>query len=167
MDYETQMKVRKANQDDSGQLCPILNQIIKIGGTTGFENELSESEFESCFLNGPNYICCFLAANNDQVLGFQSLSLHPKLSGGWADIATFSRVSPKIRGVGTILFAATLDFARHQNISSINATIRADNKSGLNYYSRMGFKDYSVARAIPLQNGTPVDRISKKYIVPI
>ena len=167
MDCKTKLKVRKANEDDSRQLCPLLNEIIKIGGTTGFENELSESEFESYFLSGANHICCFLAEKEAMVLGFQSLSFHPKLPDDWADIATFSRVSPKVRGVGTILFSATLDFARHQNISLINATIRADNESGLNYYSKMGFNDYSVAKAVPLQNGTPVDRISKKYIVSV
>ena len=98
-------------------------------------------------------------------LGFQSLSLNPGLPDDWADIATFARVNPKVLGVGTTLFKTTLNFARHQNIYAINATIRADNKSGLSYYSKMGFKDYSIAKSIPLQDGTPVDRISKKLTV--
>ncbi|MCP4487172.1 MAG: GNAT family N-acetyltransferase [Gammaproteobacteria bacterium] len=167
IDGKIRLDIRKADRNDSKELCSILNEIIEIGGTTGFENKLSESEFESYFLNGENYICCFLAENNGLVLGFQSLSLHPNLSDGWADIATFARVSPKFRGVGTTLFESTLNFARHQNIDAINATIRADNKSGLSYYSKMGFKDYSIAKKIPLQDGTPVDRISKKFTVTI
>ncbi len=142
IDTKIRLNIRKACKSDSKELCSILNEIIEIGGTTGFENELGESEFESYFLNGANYICCFLAENNGLVLGFQSLSLHPDLSNGWVDIATFARVNPKIRGVGTTLFETTLNFARRQNIDAINATIRADNKSGLNYYSKMGFKDY-------------------------
>ena len=167
MDNKIRLKIRKACEDDSKELCSILNEIIEIGGTTGFENKLSESEFEFYFLNGENYICCFLAENNGLVLGFQSLSLHPNLSDDWADIATFTRVNPKIRGVGTTLFETTLNFARDQNIKMINATIRADNKPGLSYYSKMGFNDYSVAKKIPLQDGTPVDRISKKFTVAI
>lgn len=46
-----------------------------------------------------------------------------------------------------------------------NATIRADNAGGLAYYARMGFQDYAVARGVPLADGTPVDRISRRYLV--
>ncbi len=165
LDSKTRIKIRKAFENDSKELCAILNEIIEIGGTTGFENVLSESEFESYFINGPGYISCLLAEDNGLIFGFQSLSLHPDLSDGWADIATFARVNPKLRGVGTTLFENTLNFARRHNIDTINATIRADNTSGLSYYSKMGFKDYSIAKKIPLQNGTPVDRISKYFTV--
>ena len=167
MDSKTRLKTRRAWVNDSKELCSIINEIINIGGTTGYENEFNEAEFTSCFLNGKNYICCFLAENNGLVLGFQSLTVHPKLPNGWVDIATFSRVNPKVRGVGTTLFATTLNFARHQNINVINATIRADNKAGLSYYTKIGFKDYSIEKEIPLQDGTPVDRILKKFTVTI
>ena len=161
------MQVREACANDSKELCSILNEIIEVGGTTGYEIKLSESEFEfeSCFLTGENYIGCFLAENDKMILGFQSLPNHPDLFGSWADIATFTRMTSKIGGVGTSLFKKTLKFSRKQNISTLNATTRADNKSGLSYYNKMGFTDYSVAMGIPLQNGTLVDRISKKYIV--
>ena len=96
---------------------------------------------------------------------FQSLSRHTKLPVGWADIATFARVSPKIPGVGTSLFQKTLPYARSIYLEAINATIRADNVSGLSYYAKMGFIDYSVASAVPLNDGTPIDRISKKFKV--
>ena len=43
--------------------------------------------------------------------------------------------------------------------------IRDSNESGLAYYSKIGFIDYSVNKAVPLNDGTPVDRISKKYAV--
>ena len=45
----------------------------------------------------------------------------------------------------------------------LNDIIRADNPSGPGYYTTMGFEDHQVARAMPLQDGTPVDRISKRY----
>jgi L-amino acid N-acyltransferase YncA len=159
------MKIRKACETDTKELCSILNEIIEIGGTTGFEVKLGESEFESYFLEGNNYIGCYLIENDGMILGFQSLSRHPELADDWADIATFARVSPKVRGVGTTLFEATLKFARRQNITTLNATIRADNKSGISYYNKMGFINYSIATGIPLQDGTLVDRVSKKYVV--
>jgi len=83
------------------------------------------------------------------------------LDEGWVNIATFARVKPKIPGVGTSLFTTIRSYARQNAIKHINATIRADNASGLAYYDKMGFKDYSVAKNVPLLDGTQIDRISK------
>jgi ribosomal protein S18 acetylase RimI-like enzyme len=74
-------------------------------------------------------------------------------------------MSPKIRGVGTALFAATLSAAEELNIEFINATIRADNTGGLAYYEKMGFRTYRTLESIPLRDGTLVDRIQKRYAV--
>ena len=48
---------------------------------------------------------------------------------------------------------------------AINATIRADNIGGLAFYSRLGFMDHGISRAVPLRNGVPVDRVSKRYVL--
>jgi hypothetical protein len=50
---------------------------------------------------------------------------------------------------------------------AINATIRADNVGGLAFYSRLGFTDHGISRAVPLRDGTPVDRVSKRFILGI
>lgn len=158
--------MREAVKADSDQLCALLNEIIIIGGSTAFEIPLSASEFDLYFLNGANFIGCHVAESGDsEILGFQSLSRHSKLPIGWADIATFARSSPKVPGVGTALFQKTVLYARNIELKTINATIRADNVSGLSYYSKIGFLDYSVANAVPLNDGTPIDRISKKFNV--
>ena len=81
------------------------------------------------------------------------------------DIATFDRIGSPVRGVSTTLFDATKAVAKEAGLTAINATIRADNVPGLGYYSKMGFVDYSVAKVVPLSDGTPVDRISKKYLL--
>ena len=161
-----QLNVRPADEKDLEELCLILNEIIEIGGTTAFESKLSQNEFKSYFLVGEYCLCCFLAEDEKGlILGFQSLSVHKNLPDTWADIATFARIKPKVRGVGTRLFKNTVEFSRRSKIDYINATIRADNDSGLCYYTKMGFEDYSVEKGIPLSDGTPVDRISKKITV--
>lgn len=66
-------------------------------------------------------------------------------------------------GVATALFATTTAQARELGLSAINATIRADNVSGLAFYSKMGVEDCGIAKQLPLKDGTPVDRISKRY----
>lgn len=165
MTADLQLDVRPAKLDDCKAMCSVLNEIIVIGGTTAFETELTSKELNDIFISGNNCISCFVAERNGLILGFQSLSYHSKLDIGWADIATFARAEPKVRGVGTALFKRTIKFSTDNKIDFINATIRSDNRSGLSYYSKMGFSNYSVAEGVPLQSGEPVDRISKRYCV--
>ncbi|MBB3523614.1 ribosomal protein S18 acetylase RimI-like enzyme [Rhizobium sp. BK456] len=67
--------------------------------------------------------------------------------------------------VGSALFPATLAAAEAFGLEFINATIRADNISGLGYYAKMGFETYDRVAQVPLQDGMPVDRITKRYSV--
>ncbi|MEH6910884.1 MAG: GNAT family N-acetyltransferase [Oceanicoccus sp.] len=166
MKNEPSIVIREATKSDGGVLRVLINEIIHIGGTTAIESPLSDTEFGEYFLNGPNFIYCHVATTrNNKILGFQSLTQHPKLAEGWADIATFTRQNPKIPGVGTALFNATILYAKKIKLEAINATIRRDNIPGLSYYSKMGFVDYSVDRAVPLSDGTPIDRVSKKIVI--
>ena len=43
--------------------------------------------------------------------------------------------------------------------------IRADNIGGNTFYDRVGFVYHRVEHAAPLKDGTPVDRISKLYLL--
>jgi GNAT superfamily N-acetyltransferase len=79
------------------------------------------------------------------------------------DIGTFARVGLTKKGVGSALFAAMQAEARNKGLTAINATIRADNSGGLAFYHRLGFVDHEIVRSVPLKDGTPVDRISKRY----
>jgi hypothetical protein len=45
----------------------------------------------------------------------------------------------------------------------INAQIRADNLPGMAYYAAMGFAPFDMVKAVPLKDGTPVDRMIKRY----
>ena len=79
------------------------------------------------------------------------------------DVATFVRLGQTGLGIGSKLFEATKRAARELGYSWINATIRADNESGLTYYQSRGFEDYARKTDVPLGNGFSVDRISKRY----
>lgn len=155
---------REMQARDVPQACDLLNTIIRIGGTTAAETELSEAVFAQHYLTADNKICCHVALDDAGcVSGFQWLGSEPHLDASCADIATFARMDSPVRGTGAALFLATSAFARAREFEQINAKIRADNVPGLGYYSKMGFVDFSVAQAVPLQDGTPVDRISKRY----
>lgn len=157
---------RAATLEDVPQMCALLNEIIEIGGTTAFEMPFTADTLATAYLTGDDHIGCFVALDGaGDVAGFQALLRHDGLPQGWADIATFARARPKLPGVGAALFAATRGFAQTASIVAINATIRADNTGGLAYYDKMGFVTYAVEKGRPLQDGTPVDRISKKNVL--
>ncbi|MEQ1785276.1 MAG: GNAT family N-acetyltransferase, partial [Hyphomonadaceae bacterium] len=84
----------------------------------------------------------------------------------WGIIGTFTEVGLVKRGVGAALFARTAEAARAARVRTIDATIRADNAGGIAFYSRLGFQDYHRLLARSLKNGTPVDRVRKRYEVP-
>lgn len=153
--------VRRAEVTDVPAMREILNEIIVIGGTTAFETPLSEADVQAWMLNGPKVLFCHVALDDaGAVAGFQYMSTTDEP--GIGSIASFARQTPVIRGVGRALFQATLAASRDAGLSAINAKIRGDNVPGLGYYSKMGFVDHHVVPGVPLNDGTPVDRVVKR-----
>jgi L-amino acid N-acyltransferase YncA len=144
-------------------VAELLNAIIARGGTTAFETPFTAEKLREAYLTGPTVHCCFVAEAGSQLLGFQTLGTQTFLPALIGDIATFTRVGGTQSGVGSALFAATCERARERGLTAINATIRGDNTGGLTFYSRLGFIDHEVVPAVPLKNGTPVDRIRKLF----
>lgn len=159
------MHIRKAVSADAEELCGLLNEIILAGGTTALETPLTAAEFADWFIDGEFPLICHVAEHDRSLAGFQSLSLYGDPPKGYADIATFARVNSKIPGVGRALFPTTLAAAEELGLEFINATIRADNVCGLAYYTKMGFEPYDRLIQVPLLDGTPVDRIKKRFRV--
>jgi L-amino acid N-acyltransferase YncA len=161
---------RPARPEDAPAMCAILNAIIAIGGTTAYEDPFDPATMTANYIAAPLLVSCTLAQLDGQPAGFQAL-WHPDpartdlgaLPPGWAAIASFVKVGVTGRGIGRTLFAATLAQARAAGIATIDATIRADNGSGLTFYTALGFRDYAVIPAVPLKDGTPVDRIRKRF----
>jgi L-amino acid N-acyltransferase YncA len=163
------LEIRPARREDAPALAELINAIIARGGTTALEEPYTPDALDRAYLTGPDVICCFVAVDraSGRLEGFQTLGRDTDLPEGLpedvGDIATFARVGGTQRGVGSALFAATRAEARRQGLSAINATIRADNLGGLAFYARQGFRDHAVRAAVPLKDGTPVDRVSKRF----
>ena len=156
------LTVRDARPEDAEALAAILNRIIEIGGTTAYQTPRPPETFRADVLDREGLISCVVAEADGAPVGFQYLSRDERLPPGWATIASFARAEPKVPGVGRAMMAATLERARAAGVPSIDATIRADNAQGLGFYEAMGFRTYEVHEAVPLSDGTPVDRISKR-----
>ena len=157
-----EISVRATLAEDVPELCALLNEIIAIGGTTAITEPLTEESFAVWAVNRPDGVSCVTAVGEDGVLlGFQTLYRAPPPQEDWGIIATFARAEPKVRGVGSKLFQATKQRAIAAGLHAIDATIRADNVSGLAFYTKMGFQDHSVAKDVPLTEGYSVDRVTK------
>ena len=164
------IEVRLAHIDDSAELAELLNEIIEIGGTTAFMTPFDAETMTSYFIESEIGISCLVAEDGEQIVGFQTLEwCDPRYDGpaplpaDWTQISTFVRNGHDRKGVGHMLFPATLDRARAAGVAVINATIRADNVSGLGYYSAVGFVDYQRLKDVPLANGVLVDRLRKRF----
>jgi L-amino acid N-acyltransferase YncA len=158
------MIVRPVTAADAATLADLINAIIARGGTTALQQPFTAETLDRTYLTGPDVLCCHVASADDgQLLGFQTLGRYPGLPDDVGDIGTFTQVGGTQRGVGSALFAATVARARQLGLVAINATIRADNSGGLTFYSRMGFVDHDVIAGVPLVDGTPVDRIRKRF----
>ena len=156
-------EIRPAEPGDAPQMAALLNAVIAIGGTTAFEDPVTPGDMRAWYVDGPLLACCHVAVDDaGDVAGFQALERDENPQ-DIAYISTFARPSPRVHGVGTALFGATRAAARRLGLREISANIRGDNVSGLAYYAKMGFRDHAVVRGVPLKDGTPVDRIVKRF----
>ncbi|WP_421851039.1 GNAT family N-acetyltransferase [Novosphingobium sp.] len=161
------LTVRQAGADDAAELADLLNAVIAAGGTTALQQPFTPAALDAAYLTGPNVHCCFVAEDEDgTLLGFQTLGRYPGLPEDVGDIGTFARIGGTQRGIGSALFAATASRAAELGLSAINATIRGDNTGGLAFYIKQGFIDHGVTPGVPLADGTPVDRVHKRFALP-
>jgi L-amino acid N-acyltransferase YncA len=161
----SRIEIRPARSADAPALAELLNGIIARGGTTALQRAFTPERLDETYLTGPGVLSCVVAVDgaSGRLEGFQTLIREAYLPADWGDIGTFTRVGGTQKGVGSALFAATCERACALGVAAMNAQIRADNEGGLAFYGKMGFEDYQVDRAVPLGDGTPVDRINKRY----
>ena len=160
------MIIRPASIDDAAQMTALLNDIIAAGGTTAHQTPFDDDRMIAHYIACPTGICCNVAENHGQVLGFQQLDgPDPDQGGeaGWGYVASFVKTSASGTGIGQKLFAETLKQAKRAGVRHINATIRADNTVGLRYYHGLGFVTIDRQIGVPLTDGTPVDRVVTRY----
>jgi L-amino acid N-acyltransferase YncA len=157
--------VRPVAPEDAPQLTELLNAIIARGGTTALETPFTPDTLAQTYLTGPDVHICLVAVDpaTGQVEGFQTLGRYPNLPDDVGDIGTFARVDGIQRGVGSALFAEMTKRARALGLTAINATIRGDNIGGLAFYTKQGFVDHAVTPDVALSDGTPVDRVHKRF----
>ena len=158
------MIIREARERDADGMCAVLNEIVEIGGTTAHEDPLDAEEMVETYISKKRVMFCHVAEDvAGRIAGFQVMVKTDSIPEGHGSIGSFARQSDPVKGVGRAMFAVTVEAARAAGLEAILAIIRADNVPGLGYYDAMGFTDHDVRRAVPLKDGTPMDRVVKIY----
>lgn len=156
--------IRPARAFDAAAMAALLNDIIAIGGTTAMTRPVTGDDLRA-WMTEPGSIWHLAEDDAGAVLGFQWVHPHPDLPPGMADIASFVDHRQHGLGIGTRLFDATRQAARAAGYTAINATIRADNASGLTYYRARGFEVWGHQHGVVLDNGQTVDRVMKRLLL--
>ncbi|MEO1494195.1 MAG: GNAT family N-acetyltransferase [Pseudomonadota bacterium] len=152
-----QFRIRAAVPGDAAGMVDVLNPIVAAGGTTAIEDPVTVEEMADVIATS---LCCHVALDAaGLVAGMQWLDPSDAPHDRCGYISSFTQREPRLAGTGRALFAATVPAARAAGLTVLVAKIRADNMPGLGYYRAMGFQDHNVDHAVPLADGTPVDRV--------
>jgi L-amino acid N-acyltransferase YncA len=159
------IRTQRAATGDCREMAELLNDIIKAGGTTALTDPVSAGDLRDWVLfSQPDHSTCQVARDSQgAVVGYQWIGPNATLPPGAVDIATFVRMGQTGLGIGSRLFDATRQAAQQLGYIWINATIRADNESGLTYYQSRGFRDWRFDEDVALPDGTLVNKISKRF----
>ena len=113
--------------------------------------------FKAHYFDDPKIVHTVLS--DDRPIGFQAVFAKDETL---LSIGSFTDQRHIVRGAGSVMFAATRAAAKQAGFSYIDAKIRADNVPGLAYYAKMGFVDFKIDKGVPLADGTPMDRVTKR-----
>jgi ribosomal protein S18 acetylase RimI-like enzyme len=137
--------IREAAVSDAEAMSDVLRELVAAGKrTTSADTDFALSHY----ILHPQRLHSFVAIDDhDRILGFQSLKRahdgNPyETPVGWGIIGTHVRPSAARMGVGSRLFAATLEGAREAELPAIEAYIGEENSAALAYYEALGLRTY-------------------------
>lgn len=156
--------VRIAADADARDMARLLNDIIKIGGTTAITKAVTAQDIKEWMNADPAGTVWHVAVDDkENILGFQWIEPHPSLPAEACDIATFVQHGQTGLGVGSALFDKTRHACKALGYEWINANIREDNEGGLIYYQSRSFEDYGILPNQTLADGQVVNKRLKRY----
>lgn len=154
------LRARPTRVEDLPALSDLFNHTVRMGGTTAHEEEWDVATFKTYYFDDPAMVQTVLS--DDQPIGLQAVFA---IDENGLSIGSFTDQRNPVRGAGAVMFEATKAAATAAGYAFINAKIRADNVPGLAYYGKMGFVDFKVDKDVPLSDGTPMDRITKRLML--
>ncbi|MEM7439871.1 MAG: GNAT family N-acetyltransferase [Pseudomonadota bacterium] len=161
-----EITVRLARAEDAQAMADILNPLIEEGTSTAITGtQVAADWVELAAGQEPRSLCHVAETGDGTVVGFQYVEPDKNRPEQACQIASFARIDGGGRGIGRALFAVTSKGAKVLGYEQIIAVIRADNVSGLGYYTKMQFRDDHVYKAVPMSDGKEIDRVQKVFTI--
>ena len=126
-----------------------MNEVIADGGLTLFDQPFSEEDERRFIASLGQRSALHVAESEGAIIGVQSIDLFSSIARSLSHVATMGtwlRSDSRGRGIGRLLAAASLDFARAHAYEKIVVQVLADNERALRFYRALGFRDIGVAR---------------------
>ncbi len=153
------MIARPATAADVPGMTAVLNAVIALGGTTAHEVPKTEAKVRHDYVDGPGVLSSVVVEGDGGVLGWQSVGLWQ----GDPHIGSFVRPGLQAQGAGRAMFALTCALLRACGITYVIAHIRADNRPGLGYYAKIGFRDIGGDPDFALKDGRRVGQVFRRF----
>lgn len=151
------MTVRPAGPADAPAMTAVLNGVLRLGPALAHHRKMTAGQVADHYLSGADVLSAVVDEEDSAIQGWQSV--------GWwqgeAHIGTFLAPGALGRGVGQRLFALTCHILQGGPVSSVMASVRADDAAGLAYYARIGFAEVA-ADALP-RDGRGVGRVHRRF----
>lgn len=158
------IKVRRVELSDAGEIVSILNPIIHAGIYTVFDTPFSVEAEQAYIKSFPERGIFNVAADSVSgvLYGFQSMEPFATYTHAFDHVGvvgTYVRLGNRRQGISKHLFEATFAEALHKGYEKIFTFVRADNPAALATYQSQGFRIVGTAERQAKVNGGYVDEI--------
>jgi L-amino acid N-acyltransferase YncA len=158
----TPIIIRRATVADASQVAAVLNAVIAEGRYTLFDKPFSNAEEEAFIASLGDRAVLYVAVADELIVGVQCVDRFASYADSVSHIAhigTWLLPERRGQGVGKLLWAESLAFARRCGYRKALISVLAHNDQALRFYRSLGFTDIGVAREHVHLNGRFYDEI--------
>lgn len=157
------LRVRKASADDAAGIVAVWERVAGERIHSAVVKPWSVEE-QASYLRGltPREAVQVAADEAGCIVGFQSLDLWTRLLDSMSHVGqlgTFLLPEWRRRGVGSMLWAATLAFARDAGYRKLAIQVRGSNTAAQAFYRRLGFVECGRLTAQVIVDGQEDDEV--------
>ena len=147
--------IEQANLSDLEAIAQIYNEYILEKTATADMQPVSTKEREPWFKAHNNSRPIFIYKENDEILGWCSLSdFNPKIAYKISvEISIYVAKKALGMGIGKQLLSHSLDEAKRLNLKNIIALIFSENKASLGLFLKFGFEKWGELPGVCLMDG--------------
>lgn len=143
------IRIRRAAVEDAAAIATVLNGVIAEGNLTAFDQPFSVEQERQFMTALGVHSALHVADEEGTILGVQSIDRLSHWASSMDHVATMGTwLTPDARGrgIGRMLFTASVSFARANGYTKIVIQVLASNSRALGFYRKLGFTDIGVAR---------------------